>query len=730
MKTYLPSTAILNDADMRKAFGSLVLNVLRMGRTYPAVATDPGVKGDTVFNSDGDKIAVNNGVGWKELTLLDIGSVLAGTGTVTSVAQTVPTGFSIAGSPIIGAGTLAISYVAGYSLPLTADTAKGVTANGWGNHAGLYAPVAGAHNRAHNLLTVADHADVATYLNQSLLTSSTPQFAKIGIGTAAGANAYDLIRAAISNNYAIVENESYSTNALHCAIYDFRKSNHATIGTMVATGTTHLLGSFRFLGVNTALAFAFGAQIYAKQNGAAGVACVPTDVFLESSSATAANANQLVLYNDGKIGINKAIPTSTLDVTGAIAGSTSVTAASFVIGANTLNTTEWAFLDGQDQSVFSTSAPSFATGTTITGASGAVNLNIQSVHATGTPGIRFLTDNPATQKFIIGARTNDQFSIEVGTGVLGTRNDFVMGTTGFVGFGAAPLTYSTMYAYNALSNQTNQYGLRVDVVHGVSSGMQSRCVGFYIDASTNYSADLTGTNWIYSLMGQCLHKSDKYVQNLDALNFAYGIYSTAAVTSSIGNIIGIRLTPYLQTGTNTALFADIYIDTLFSGGTFSAAHWSICSMHVAPSILSGSLKLGAVTLRATTEGTNALDLFNGTPPVGTLANGASIYVTTGHLYSMDSGGVINVLNQDGNMALGGSAFGANSVNVLSIANGTVPAAHVDNTIQIYSVDSSDATATLGLMLEQVVEDIGTFTASHKIKVKINGTEYWFQLDAV
>jgi hypothetical protein len=36
------------------------------------------------------------------------------------------------------------------------------------------------------------------------------------------------------------------------------------------------------------------------------------------------------------------------------------TATSIAIGANTLNTTEWAFLDGQDQSVFTTSSPTFA----------------------------------------------------------------------------------------------------------------------------------------------------------------------------------------------------------------------------------------------------------------------------------------------------------------------------------------------------------------------------------
>lgn len=52
-------------------------------------------------------------------------------GTVTSVGMTVPTGFSVSGSPITTAGTLAVTFASGYSLPLTADVTKGVTAYGY-----------------------------------------------------------------------------------------------------------------------------------------------------------------------------------------------------------------------------------------------------------------------------------------------------------------------------------------------------------------------------------------------------------------------------------------------------------------------------------------------------------------------------------------------------------------------------------------------------------------------
>ena len=57
------------------------------------------------------------------------------TGTVTSVAMTVPTGLSVSGTPITTSGTLAISFASGYSIPTTAKQSNWDTAYGWGNHA-------------------------------------------------------------------------------------------------------------------------------------------------------------------------------------------------------------------------------------------------------------------------------------------------------------------------------------------------------------------------------------------------------------------------------------------------------------------------------------------------------------------------------------------------------------------------------------------------------------------
>jgi len=58
----------------------------------------------------------------------------------------------------------------------------------------------------------------------------------------------------------------------------------------------------------------------------------------------------------------------------------------------------------------------------------------------------------------------------------------------------------------------------------------------------------------------------------------------------------------------------------------------------------GILKIAGTVTRATTEGTNHLDIFDGTAPVGTLANGISLYSTAGELRVMDAAGNATLLS--------------------------------------------------------------------------------------
>jgi Ni,Fe-hydrogenase III small subunit len=59
----------------------------------------------------------------------------AGSGTVTSVDMSVPTGLAVSGNPVTTSGTLAVTYASGYSIPTTANQTNWSTAYGWGNHA-------------------------------------------------------------------------------------------------------------------------------------------------------------------------------------------------------------------------------------------------------------------------------------------------------------------------------------------------------------------------------------------------------------------------------------------------------------------------------------------------------------------------------------------------------------------------------------------------------------------
>lgn len=57
-----------------------------------------------------------------------------GTGSVESVGLSMPTGFSVTGSPVTTSGTLAVVFASGYSLPPTSKQAQWDAAYSWGDH--------------------------------------------------------------------------------------------------------------------------------------------------------------------------------------------------------------------------------------------------------------------------------------------------------------------------------------------------------------------------------------------------------------------------------------------------------------------------------------------------------------------------------------------------------------------------------------------------------------------
>jgi hypothetical protein len=84
--------------------------------------------GDTAAISttvvDADRVVFNDDGTMKQVAMSDLKTYInasVGSGSVTSVAMTVPTGLTVSGSPITTSGTLAVSLQSGYSIPTTSS---------------------------------------------------------------------------------------------------------------------------------------------------------------------------------------------------------------------------------------------------------------------------------------------------------------------------------------------------------------------------------------------------------------------------------------------------------------------------------------------------------------------------------------------------------------------------------------------------------------------------------
>ena len=142
---------------------------------------------------DADRVVFNDDGTMKQVALSDIKSYInlgAGSGSVTSVNMSVPTGLTVSGNPITTSGTLAVTLTSGYSIPTTASQSTGDTAYGWGNHASAgYLTSAPAPTAA--------HVGSAT---ASLATGAVGSYAWLGLngtgtivkGTSSNTNTTDL----------------------------------------------------------------------------------------------------------------------------------------------------------------------------------------------------------------------------------------------------------------------------------------------------------------------------------------------------------------------------------------------------------------------------------------------------------------------------------------------------------------------------------------------------------
>ena len=111
--TYNSTTGVLNIPQYIGGVTSV------FGRTGAVVATEGDysltqLSDVTITSPTTGQVLKYNGTAW-------INDTDANSGTVTSVAMTVPTGLSVSGSPITSSGTLGVTFTAGYSIPTDAS---------------------------------------------------------------------------------------------------------------------------------------------------------------------------------------------------------------------------------------------------------------------------------------------------------------------------------------------------------------------------------------------------------------------------------------------------------------------------------------------------------------------------------------------------------------------------------------------------------------------------------
>ena len=104
--------------------------------------------------------------------------------------------------------------------------------------------------------------------------------------------------------------------------------------------------------------------------------------------------------------------------------------------------------------------------------------------------------------------------------------------------------------------------------------------------------------------------------------------------------------------TNRNLRVIVGMDTTNSVGFISATNRATGNLNLILQPAGDNVKIAGTATRATTAGTNHLSIFDGTAPVGTLANGITLYSTAGELRAMDAGGTATLLSPHPNAFLG------------------------------------------------------------------------------
>lgn len=251
--------------------------------------------------------------------------------------------------------------------------------------------------------------------------------------------------------------------------------------------------------------------------------------------------------------------------------------------------------------------------------------------------------------------TNGQYNTAIGWQTLnqittGTRNSAV----GMNGISGGNRSYTSVvgaetFGGNGAGSHNSGVGYRVGTVlttggnnaffgtnagSVITTGSNNIILGSYTGNSGGLNI-ITGNNYVVLSDGQgnirlTIDNNGNTGVGIVAPTSNFHVTGTANVSANLTIGAGSAAAPSLTTAgdNNTGMFFPAADTIAFTKGGTEALRIDV----------NNNIKIGGTADRATTVGTNQLVIFNGTAPVGTLANGVSLYSTAGECRVMDAAG--------------------------------------------------------------------------------------------
>ena len=218
----------------------------------------------------------------------------SGSGTVTSVAMTMPLGLSVSGSPITTSGTFGITLTAGYVIPSTTSTSE------WDI----------AYTNRITSLTVTGSSGSATLVSNVL---NIPTYTLVGLGGQPALNGTGFVKA--TGTTISYDNSTYLTTASASSTYQTIITNPVTgTGTINELAYWNSASSIASLAVATypsltELAYVKGvtSSIQTQLNAKASTLSGTTN-YIPKFTSSSAIGNSIIYDNGTSVGINTATP--------------------------------------------------------------------------------------------------------------------------------------------------------------------------------------------------------------------------------------------------------------------------------------------------------------------------------------------------------------------------------------------------------------------------------------